>query len=270
MEIIAFDDEKLALQDLVETIETTIPESKVHSFQSSDKALEFAGVRNVHIAFLDIVSDGLSGIELAKKFKDIRNDINIIFVTNYSEYALDAFFMYASGYVLKPITKEKILEQLENLRNPAPYPDEKRIRVQTFGNFQVFCDNEPLHFSRKKSKELFAYLVNKRGSGCGSKEIATILYEEVPYGRSVQSQVQTAISTMIKTFENVGEFNIISKKHNSVSVNVDEIECDYYRFLKGDVQAINSYSGEYMTNYEWADFVIGYLDEKSGLYKRLW
>lgn len=68
---------------------------------------------------------------------------------------------------------------------------------------------------------------------------------------------------MLKAFKDIGKGDIILKKYNSISVDISKIDCDYYRFLKGDPEAVNSYGGEFMSNYSWAEFVIGYLDNKT-------
>lgn len=56
--------------------------------------------------------------------------------------------------------------------------------------------------------------------------------------------------------------NAVTKKFNSVSVNKDCIDCDYYRFLQGDVSAVNSYHGEFMAQYSWSEFITGYLENR--------
>lgn len=59
------------------------------------------------IAFLDIRMRSMTGLELARKLKDIHPKINIIFVTGYDEYAGEAMRLHASGYIEKPVTEEK-------------------------------------------------------------------------------------------------------------------------------------------------------------------
>jgi len=71
------------------------------------------------IAFLDIKMRGMTGIELARQLKDIQGDINIIFVTGFSEYSLNAFRLYASDYLLKPATPDAVRQALGHLRTPV-------------------------------------------------------------------------------------------------------------------------------------------------------
>lgn len=269
MKIIIVDDEEPAVKTLIKIINKIKPESEVNGFTSPTKALEFLQRNPADVVFLDIEMYGLNGIELAKKFKDECNNINIIFVTGYSEYALEAVSLRASGYLLKPVSEEKIIEELENLRNPIEKSSNHRIRVQTFGNFEIFVDHEPVTFRRSKSKEILAYLVDKKGTSVTNAELAAVLFEEKEYDRSLQKQMQVYISDMIKVLREVNASDIVIKKYNSLSVNTNVFQCDYYDFLNMDVNAINSYMGEYMINYSWSEFTTGMLEEKNKRYSLL-
>ena len=86
----------------------------------------------------------MNGLELAKRLKDQHGETNIVFVTGYSEYAIDAFDLHASGYLLKPATVEKVQDAMENLRIPPETIGRgKRVRIQCFGNFEIFVDGVP-------------------------------------------------------------------------------------------------------------------------------
>ena len=282
MNIIAVDDEKLALMSITRVLEEIFPNDQVSSFRDQMEALQFARElmkkqEKLEFVFLDIEMYGMSGIELAKEFKDICPSVKILFVTGHENYALDAFRLHARGYILKPVTKELVEDELQNIEGytredreraeleqkngeeeTRPFPC---IRVKTFGNFDVWVDNEPVVFSRSKAKELFAFLVDKKGTGVNSAEISSVLWEDKMYDRSLRSQTQTIISQMIKTLREVGAEECIVKKWNYLALKTECVECDYYKFLEGDVMAINSYTGEYMQNYSWAEFTTAYLDE---------
>jgi len=139
---------------------------------------------------------------------------------------------------------------------------DKLIRVQCFGNFEVFKGVKPLYFPRKKAKELLAYLVHKRGTSCTTQELIAVLFEDKTERVSLQKQVQTLISVMMKVLREAQADDIVIKEFNSFAVNTENISCDYYRFLDRDEEAMNQYMGEYMTNYSWAEFMVGYLDSK--------
>ena len=102
MKIMAVDDEKHALDSIQESIKNVVPQAEVITFERGDFALDFAKENEIDIAFLDISMPVMNGIELAKELKKLNPHINIIFCTAYSEYAIDAVRIHASGYVLKP------------------------------------------------------------------------------------------------------------------------------------------------------------------------
>lgn len=165
MNIIAIDDEKLALELLAAAIKEAEPDSSVRAFRRADALLEFAAESRIDVAFLDIELRGCSGLELAAMLKNRCPDVNIVFVTGYSSYTLDAFSLRASGYLMKPVSSEAVRNELENLRNPLNQEmAHQKLHVQTFGNFEVFYRGSALHFGRAKSKELFAYLIDRKGA----------------------------------------------------------------------------------------------------------
>ena len=265
MKIIVADDERLALKAIVETIKQVLPDAEVFPFQKTKELIEFAKTTECDIAFLDIQMRGCNGIEMAKQIKEIQPNINIIFATGYSDYAIEAFKLHASGYVMKPVSVEDVKREIENLRNPKIDHDNKqnsknKIYVQCFGSFEVFCNNEPVEFNRSKSKEVFAYLVHRNGAIVSSPDIAGIIWEDGMFGLSRQKQLQTIISDLRKTFAKLGYPDIIIRKKLGIACDKSQFECDLYNFIKGDVKAINSYLGEYMTNYYWAEFTTDYLD----------
>lgn len=88
----------------------------------------------------------------------------------------EAFQLHASGYIMKPVTVKAVEEELRNLRYSLPEPSVQPLRVQAFGNFEVFYKGQPVHFSRSRTKELFAYLIDRRGAGSTMGELISILW----------------------------------------------------------------------------------------------
>ena len=197
----------------------------------------------------------IDGVELAKRLKEKCSKINIIFATAHEKYLKDAMSMHASGYIMKPLTEEDVRRELDDLRHPL-IPDKKALlKVSCFGNFEVFADdNMPLHFERTKAKEVFAYLIYRRGASCTVREISALLFEDEPYSRKQQGYTQKIISSLVKTLKENGAEDVIIKKYNSLAVRPELVDCDYYRFEKMDVAAINSYMNEFMAQYSWAEF----------------
>ena len=192
MKIIMIDDEKLALSELNEMLLEHYPDAEVNCFTETAPAIEFLKNNACDVAFVDINMPDKTGLELAVELKDICGGINIIFVTGYSQYAVDAFSLNASGYILKPAQTESVLNALENLRNPIRTKSE-RLYVQCFGNFEVFYNGTPLMFKRSKSKELFAYLVNLNGASCSASELCAVLWEDAVDSHSLKSNLRNIV-----------------------------------------------------------------------------
>ena len=132
--------------------------------------------------------------------------------------------------------------------------DNKLVTVKTFGDFEVFVNDCPIEFQRSKAKELLAYLVDRKGSSVTTERIAAILFEEKNYDRNVKNMTTTIISSLRKTLKKYGIEDILIKSWNQIAINVDKIKCDAYDFEKFDLIAINSYKGDYMYGYSWAEF----------------
>ena len=262
MTILAVDDERRALNTLTQAIQSAVPEASVVGFSSVADSLEYAKINKVDVVFLDIQMPEMSGLIFAMNLKEIDPKINIVFVTGYSHYALDAMELHPSGYVLKPVTKEKVELELENLRFPVEVQSDKRTQVQTFGNFEVFVDGTPLKFVSARSKELFAYLIDRRGTSATPVEIAAVLWEDKLYDKSLRNQIQAAISEMMKTLKEHDLSDIINKSWNQISVDKSKLNCDYYSMLDMIPSAVNAYCGEYMANYSWAEMTAAALSSK--------
>ena len=261
MNIIAVDDEHLALKSTERAIRIAVPDCSLSCFDTPGKTILFARENLVDVAFLDIEMGGMSGLQLAKQLKDIYGKTNIVFITGYSDYALEAFSINASGYILKPVSAKAIVLAMEQLRHP-PVTQDKRLRVQTFGNFEVFVDETPLCFARSKTKELFAYLVSRRGAQCNNNEIAAVIWEDRADSPALQSQLRHLVSDLTRTLTSAGLNDVLTKQRGYLAIAPDKLACDFYDFCNGGASAVNKYNGEFMAQYSWAEFTNVYLERR--------
>ena len=116
--VILVDDRKLILTGGLPVLEEVFPHATVTGFTDADDAIEYAKANRVALAFLDIELRNTSGLELCKKLLEINPQTNVVYLTAYSAYSLDAWSTGASGFMLKPITAEGVREQLKKLRYP--------------------------------------------------------------------------------------------------------------------------------------------------------
>lgn len=256
MRMLCVDDEPLMLKMLEMAIKEARPDADITAHKKQADLLEDARKNGCDIAFLDIHMRGMNGVELAKELKTVNPKMNIIFVTGFSEYAGEAMSMHASGYIMKPVTKEKIEKELADLRFPIIPKKNAKLRVQCFGNFDVFTpDGDHVRFERSKAKEVFAYLVHRRGSSCTTREIFAAIFEDEPYEKKLQNLLQTYIYSMIRSLKKIGAEDAVVRSYNALAVNPEVLDCDYYRFCELDAGAVNAYECEYMSQYYWADFL---------------
>lgn len=249
MKVLLVDDEKLQLMRLVEAVKSVLPEAEILSFSNPVLASKKCKEHTIDIAFLDVVMPELNGLQLAKRIKSTSHNANIIFVTAYEDYALESFRIHASGYVLKPVNAAKIKEEIESLRHPIESQNDKILQIKCFGNFEIFHDGKPLNFSYKKSKEVFAYLIDREGSSININELNAVLWEE-----DHKSYLRNLIADIQATLRSIGAEDVFIKRHNECSIDVSKVDCDAYRYKANDPKAINAYRGEYMAQYPWAIF----------------
>lgn len=253
MRIIAADDEPLALEELVSAIESVNNEAEIEAFGSPQKLLEYIKDNNADVAFLDIEMGSMSGIDLAKKIKIMHPKINIIFVTGYDQYLHTAIRMRASGYLLKPVQVAEVKEELENLRNPVLQIKEKHLYARCFGNFDVFIDGECLDFERKKTKELLAYLIDRRGSTVTSGELRAVLWNDAETDDNTMAYLSKVKRDLLNTLQQAGVESCVNISWGKYSVDPGKISCDYYDYLNGKAEGVRAYNGEYMSQYSWGE-----------------
>ena len=261
MYIIGVDD-KRSITIMLERILEKLDPGGVHRFYNDPLEVLDDLDEPLEVAFLDIEMPRLDGIELAKRITARYPLCNIIFLTGTGNYMQPAFDMHASGYILKPFTEKKIEDALSHLRYRTASAEVKPVRVQCFGCFEVFVNGEPVKFKRSKSKEMLAYLIDRRGALCNmDMMIGNIEPDSLP-DETTKSKIRVYIGDLIFTFFKHGIDNIIIKSGGSFAVNTRLLECDYYRYLKGDPYAISLYAGEYMTQYSFAEETRGFLEMK--------
>ena len=260
MLIFAIDDEPKMLRLLHKAIVKVAPDAEVKDYTLGTEAItaiENEGLMP-NVVFSDIRMPKLDGLQLAVRLKTLVPDTKIVFVTGYSEYALDAFRVRAHGYLMKPVEPEHIRRELDYVL-PKPALSSEKLRVQCFGKFEVFYQGKPLQFERLQTKELLAYLIDQNGTSCTSQEIAAAIWDDETEIKALTHRLRNLIADLRATLKNIGQEDIIIKSGRTIAVNRAMLDCDYYRMLDGDMDAVNSYHGEYMEQYPWARLTEGKL-----------
>ena len=255
MKILAVDDEQMQLKLLERSIREAAPECAVYASSNPAAALQWAEENRPDVAFCDIQMPVMNGIALGKALKRLNPQINLVFVTGYyEEYAAEAAPLRYSGYLQKPATEEGVKNELANLRYPLPAPETpKLLTVQCFGNFEVFANGEPLPFQRSKTKELFAYLVDRRGAQVNGSEICAALYEDESNEKNNKGDLRKCVADLRQTLAAVHAGAVFRKGFDRYSVDMSLLSCDYYDWEKNEAYAVRAFRGEYMRQYSWGE-----------------
>ena len=252
MNAICVDDERLLMEDTAAMCARLPQIDDVRGFTRAKDALNWVEENVVDLALLDIDMPGMNGIELAAAIKKISPDTAVIFLTGYVQYAVDAFAVRASGYLMKPVTEEKLASDVAYALSGKKKPLSGHVVVKTFGYFDVFVDGDPVKFKMAKCKELLAYLVDKQGSSVTRPDVFSVLWEDRLYDRKMQKQLDVYIRSLRETLREYGIEEILQMHKGTIRVDSDQFICDAYLFFAGDSDAANRFRGEYMTAYSWA------------------
>ncbi|MBQ6666017.1 MAG: helix-turn-helix domain-containing protein [Synergistaceae bacterium] len=116
--VIIVDDSKVILSDCLAVLGEVMPNATITGFIWPLEAIEYAKMNRIALAVLDIELGTSSGLDLCRTLLEINPRTNIVFLTAYANYSLDAWNTEASGFILKPLTTENVREQLKKLRYP--------------------------------------------------------------------------------------------------------------------------------------------------------
>ena len=198
---------------------------------------------------------GMGGLALAEKILAIRPDCKIVFCTGYEEYAIPAFKLHASGYLMKPISAEDVQNEIDNIKGLRQ--KEKLLSVKCFGNFEVYAKGEKLVFKRLKTKELFAFLVDRNGAGMTAKQICAVLFDEESDDTKNSAYLRQLVLDLKNTLKSVGADSVLRHETPCYRVDTSLIECDYVSYL---ATGKPEFRGEYMTQYSWAEDTCAFLE----------
>ena len=252
MRLIYVDDELPALDNFRLTVASFLDVKSLNVFQNGNDAIEHAKSNKVDVAFLDMEMPGIHGLELARALKAIDSSIKIIFVTAFSQYALDAFSVEAIGYVMKPYLRSEIRKELDKA-DKLRISSTKRVNINTIPGFSVTVDGEPLHIGREKALELFALLVDYGERGITAGEGVACLWPDRSNDAGAQSLFRMTYKRLADALEKAGVGDILESRNTRRLIRTDLVSCDLYDILSGDEAAAKKYDGRFMQEYWWAE-----------------
>lgn len=126
------DDEPLLRRSLIRQLETAWPELRVVAqARHGSEAVELFEQQHPAICFLDVHMPGMSGVEAAQL---IGRRAQLVFVTAYHQYAVQAFEHGALDYLVKPVEAARLADTVarlqERLRSAQPAPQTEALLEQ--------------------------------------------------------------------------------------------------------------------------------------------
>ena len=248
MKAIAVDDEIYMLETLLEAVSASPDIEAVEPFSSCSAALAYATEHPVDVAFLDINMRGIGGLSLAEKLLALQPHCKIVFCTGYQGYAVSAFQLHVSGYLMKPITAEAVQKEIDHIKGIKA--TEKLLTIKCFGNFEVLHNGEVLTFKRTKAKELLAVLVDRNGSGMTARQLCAILFPDDTDDTKNAAYLRQLILDLKNTLKTNHAEDVLCHDTPFYRIDTNLVRCDYISFLETGKP---EFRGEYMTQYSWAE-----------------
>ncbi|MGK0446472.1 MAG: two-component system LytT family response regulator [Polaribacter sp.] len=208
---IIVDDEITNLKGLQKKINNLFPEIEIiATHQNPEEAIVNIEERQPDILFLDIEMPRIDGFELLSRLRNIN--FQIIFVTAFSEYAIEAFKKYAIGYILKPIDNEDLIESVNKAK-----------------------ENIKLKIENTKNIKLLQFILENNSNGKKLiiptiKGVSFIPEKEVIHieGFDGYTKIHLIDNSKIVSSYNIGKYekmtsNIFYKCHKSHIVNLEKV-----------------------------------------------
>jgi two-component SAPR family response regulator len=234
VKVVIVDDERLAIVRIQQIIESREEVEIVGAFTKQSQLLEEFPRLAPDVAFLDIDMPGMNGLELAASLLEMNGDLEIVFVTAYDQYALEAFRVNAIDYLLKPVDEDGLVNTLNRInrrrtratagiRKPA-------LLIQCFGHYIVpgSRGGTPVNFPTLKTEELLAFFLVHRETNVSKWMICECLWPEHEPHKAEQN-LHTTIFRLKKTLLDNGiRFNLSARKGHYHFQLLET--CDYVRF----------------------------------------
>ncbi|WP_407312412.1 response regulator [Desulfosporosinus sp. SB140] len=206
-------------------------------FETGEQLLSYLKIHPLDAVFLDIEMLGVNGLQLSEQILDLDKDIDIIFVTAFNQYAVDAFELQAMDYIMKPMTQERLEKTLRRLsKNNDTAGGSGKPFIQCFGDFEVFLDGEALAWKNSKAKEILAFLVHKRGVPVNWEKIADAVWPDYN-AEKAHTNFHATTYLLRKRLAEAGISQILENGRGNYRLATNQVNCELYQLdelLKGN------------------------------------
>jgi two-component SAPR family response regulator len=257
------DDEELARSRLTVLLAEIEEIELCGSFGTAEQALNFLENNLVEVIFLDITMPEMDGMEFANLLMERGSSASVVFVTGYGEYAVEAFELEATDYLLKPISRERLAKTIGRLIKKQQ-SKAKGLHITCFGGFRVSLEEDggqAIGWRSPKVEELFAYLVSK--GSVSRDEIADTLWDGFTLDKAMKN-LNSTVYYIRKALQQYGLEECLVTTRKQISLDSKRIYCDLYEFqqiqksawkVEKDLERLSElYQGELFQGktYEWS------------------
>jgi len=230
----------------------------IGNFSSGADCFNNTQIPQTEFVFVDAqASDGVSAV---KKMRAANGGAVVMVALDKAEQAVPYIKYNVDFFLLKPYTRVDIAALIKRalLLHSA---QNKRVKIVTFGQFEVFIDGKPTNFGGKKVKELFALLVDKNGKTLKTEEAFSRLWENDSYTHKNANKCRKLWGRLQAFLAEKDLSDLINNENGQKSLNCSLVDCDYFSFLSGDMSAVNKFAFSYMSDYSWAEYTLADLTE---------
>ncbi|MBI9045302.1 MAG: response regulator [Anaerolineaceae bacterium] len=231
IKVLFVDDEKHAHENFRRIVRDYKEIRICAEFYDGESLLKYLRNSIVDCVFLDIEIPGRNGLVIANEILELSPSTDIVFLTAYQQYAVQAFEVNAIDYLIKPVTSERFQKTVERLlRNQQRQLKEKNAEITCFGAFYVKAGGRILQWKNQRAKELLAFLVHKNGVPVSWDQITEVIWRNLDHNKA-QINLHSTMYRLKKHLIEAGIGHILVQRRGNYSIKREDVNCDYFQFL---------------------------------------
>ena len=229
MRIAAVDDETHVLERFERMVSNVTELNLCGLFETGEQLLAYLKEKPLDAVFLDIEMPGVNGLQLSEQIQNLNENIEIIFVTAFNQYAVEAFELQAMDYIMKPLTEERLGKTIKRLlKTTRTAVRSEKPFIKCFGDFEVFLNGEALTWKNSKAKEVLAFLVHKNGVPVSWEKIADAVWPDYN-SEKAQTNFHATTYLLRKRLAEAGLSQILESVRGNYRIVKDKVDCDVYQ-----------------------------------------